>query len=226
MLQHELAVRELGQKITTDTRERISKSQREYFLREQLRSIQQELGESEEGGDVGDLRKRLDEARLPEEARREAERELGRLGNVPPASPEHGIIRTYLDWMASLPWSVLTGGEIDVKHAHEVLDEDHYDLEKVKDRILEYLAVKKLREERAALASEVQDAAAEAEVPGPNAPRRGRVELRRRPRTRWPASRSSASSARGVGKTSLGQSIARRWGEVRPPLAGRRPRRG
>ena len=120
LLQHELAVRELGQKITTETRERMTKAQREYFLREQLRAIRRELGEEEENGDVGQIRKRIEEAGLPEEARREADRELSRLANVPPASPEHGIIRTYLDWMASLPWSTLTGGEIDVPRARQI----------------------------------------------------------------------------------------------------------
>ncbi len=226
LLQHELAVRELGQKITTDTRERISKGQREFYLREQLRSIQQELGEGEEGGDVGELRKRLDEAGLPEEARREAERELGRLGNVPPASPEHGIIRTYLDWMAALPWSTLTGGEIDVSRAHQVLDEDHYDLDKVKDRILEYLAVKKLREERAALAAEVRGPEASAAVPGPNAP--SAPGATPRPASETPTDQVAREpilcfvGPPGVGKTSLGQSIARALGRkfVRLSLGG------
>src|SRR5262249_62103191 len=95
-------------------------------------------------------RGRLEEAGLPGEPRREAARDLGRLGRPPPASPEHGMIVTYLDWMATLPWNKLTGGAIDMARARQVLDEDHYDLEKIKDRILEYLAVKKLREERAA----------------------------------------------------------------------------
>jgi ATP-dependent Lon protease len=149
LLQRELAVRELGRKITTDTEERLSKRQREYYLREQLRSIQQELGEEKgEDSGVAELRRRIEEARLPEEARREAERELGRLASLSPSSPEHGMILTYLEWMASLPWGQVGGGTIDLPRARQVLDEDHFDLEKIKERILEYLAVKKLRQER------------------------------------------------------------------------------
>src|SRR6185503_14110502 len=147
LLQHEIAVRELGQKITTDTAERLSKTQRDFYLRQQLESIQRELGD-EDQPELGDLRRQIAEANLPEDARREAERELARLATIPAASPEHGIIRTYLEWMASLPWAVTGGGVIDVALARRVLDEDHYDLEKVKDRILEYLAVKKLGRER------------------------------------------------------------------------------
>jgi ATP-dependent Lon protease len=151
LVQHELAVRELGRKITTDTEERLSKKQREFYLREQLQSIQRELGEGDGdggGSQVAELRRRIEAAGLPEEARREAERELARLGSLTPASPEHGMVVTYLEWIASLPWSKLGGGTIDIRRAREVLDEDHFDLEKIKDRILEYLAVKKLREER------------------------------------------------------------------------------
>jgi ATP-dependent Lon protease len=209
VLQREVAVRELGRKITTDTEERLSKTQRDYYLREQLRSIQRELGETEGGDTAADLRRRIEEARLPEEARREAERELSRLGGIPPASPEHGMIVTYLEWMASLPWNALAGGTIDVRRARGVLDEDHFDLEKIKDRILEYLAVKKLREERAA-------PAASGEAPAPAEP----------PRV------TGGTPARepilcfvgppGVGKTSLGQSIARALGRkfVRMSLGG------
>src|SRR4029453_17113127 len=149
LLQRELAVRELGRKITTDTQERLSKTQRDFYLREQLRSIQRELGE-EEGQDsqLADLRRRIEEAHLPDEAPREVERELSRLTGISPASPEHGMVVTYLEWMASLPWSKLGGGTIDIHRARRVLDEDHFDLEKIKDRILEYLAVKKLRQKR------------------------------------------------------------------------------
>ncbi|HWT78274.1 MAG TPA: LON peptidase substrate-binding domain-containing protein, partial [Candidatus Methylomirabilis sp.] len=136
LLQRDLAVRELGQKITTDTQERLSKSQREFYLREQLRSIQRELGEDQEGDSAGELRRKLEEAKLPDEARREAERELNRLGSIPEASPEHGIIRTYLEWMVDLPWNTMTGETIDIPRTRRVLDEDHYDLEKIKDRLL------------------------------------------------------------------------------------------
>jgi hypothetical protein len=149
-LQHELTVRELGQKITSETRQRMSKAQRDFFLREPLHSIQHELGKGEENPELAQLRERLESAALPEEALREAQRELDRLSAIPPVSPEYLLIRTYLDWMVSLPWSALSGGEIDVHRAREVLDADHYDLDKVKDRILEPLAVEKLRKERAA----------------------------------------------------------------------------
>ena len=150
LLQRELAVRELGRKITTETEERLSKKQREFYLREQLRSIQKELGEGEasEESQAAELRRRIEEAGLPDEARREAERELSRLASIPAASPEHGMIVTYLEWMASVPWSKLGGAPIDIRRARQVLDEDHFDLDKIKDRILEYLAVKKLRQER------------------------------------------------------------------------------
>jgi ATP-dependent Lon protease len=195
LLQRELAVRELGRKITSDTEERLSKKQREFYLREQLRSIQRELGEDrEEDGQVGELRRRIEEAALPDEARREAERELGRLAALSPSSPEHGMISTYLEWMATLPWGKLAGGTIDIARAREVLDQDHFDLEKVKERILEYLAVKKLREERRGAAD--RPGAAAAPVPG-EPPREPILCFVGPP---------------GVGKTSLGQSIARALG--------------
>ena len=201
LLQRELAVRELGRKITSETEERLSKKQREYYLREQLRSIQRELGEEQEGeGQVVALRRRIEEAGLPEEPRREAERELGRLAGLSPASPEHGMIATYLEWMASLPWSKLDGGTIDIGRARAVLDEDHFDLEKIKDRLLEYLAVKKLRQERGSRA-------------GGESPARG--ETPREPILCF-------VGPPGVGKTSLGQSIARALGRrfVRMSLGG------
>jgi ATP-dependent Lon protease len=205
LLQRELAVRELGKKITTDTEQQLSKKQREFYLREQLRSIQRELGE-EEGGDtqVGGLRRRIEEAGLPDEARREAERELSRLPSIPPASPEHGMIVTYLEWVASLPWSKLGGGTIDIQRARQVLDEDHFDLEKIKDRILEYLAVKKLRQERSAPAG----TATEPPRATGDGPAREPILCFVGPP--------------GVGKTSLGQSIARALGRrfVRMSLGG------
>jgi ATP-dependent Lon protease len=196
LLQKELAVRELGRKITTETEERLTKKQREYYLREQLRSIQRELGEEEGGGnEVADLRRRVEEAGLPEEAKREAERELSRLAGLSPASPEHGMIVTYLEWLASLPWTKLAGGTIDIHRARQVLDEDHFDLEKVKDRILEYLAVKKLRQERS-----VQAAQSDA----------GPIRVTGDDRAREPI--LCFVGPPGVGKTSLGQSIARALG--------------
>jgi ATP-dependent Lon protease len=223
LLQHEVAVRELGQKITSETAERMSKAQREFYLREQLQSIQRELGESEDP-ELADLTRQIAEGGLPEEARREAERELARLASIPAASPEHGIIRTYLEWIASLPWSVTGGADIDVAQARRVLDEDHYDLEKVKDRILEYLAVKKLRRERrerlaeadrAAQADDTDDGDAGATaidgdgisddetVPAPNRARETDVDRNARDPI------LCFVGPPGVGKTSLGQSIAR-----------------
>jgi ATP-dependent Lon protease len=211
-LQHEIAVRELGQKITKDTAERLTKSQRDHYLREQLRSIQQELGEEDGGTELADLRRRIEEAGLPEEARREADRELARLATIPAASPEHGLIRSYLEWMASLPWTRLSGGTIDIARARKVLDEDHYDLEKIKDRLLEYLAVKKLRQERAAAARAEPTAAAQTP---PNPARAAGETPAREPILCF-------VGPPGVGKTSLGQSIARAMGRqfVRMSLGG------
>ncbi|MFB3819427.1 MAG: endopeptidase La [Candidatus Methylomirabilales bacterium] len=210
LLQRDLAVRELGRKITTETQERLSKTQREYYLREQLRSIQKELGEGEEADETGELRKRIEAANLPEEARREAERELNRLASIPAASPEHGIIRTYLEWMADLPWNARSGGAIDVGRTRRVLDEDHYDLEKVKDRILEYLAVKKLRQDR---------------EPPAAGPEGGNGQPAAPPVTGDSPAREPILcfvGPPGVGKTSLGQSIARGMGRkfVRMSLGG------
>ncbi len=203
LLQRELAVRELGRKITTETEERLSKKQKDFYLREQLRSIQRELGEEEEGGgDVTELRREIEKAHLPEEARREAERELSRLAGISPASPEHGMIHSYLEWLASLPWSKLDGGTIDIHRARQVLDEDHFDLEKIKDRILEYLAVKKLRQERESQTG--QPGSGEAPVPA-QPPRVTGDSPAREPILCF-------VGPPGVGKTSLGQSIARALG--------------
>ena len=210
VLQRELAVRELGRKITSDTEERLSKNQREFYLREQLRSIQRELGESEGAdGQGAELRRRIEEAALPDEARREAERELGRVATIPSSLPEHGMVVTYLEWMASLPWSKLGGGTIDVRLARRVLDEDHFDLDKIKDRILEYLAVQKLRQERKGqLDAGVARTPAEAPRAPDDAPPREPILCFVGPP--------------GVGKTSLGKSIARATGRkfVRLSLGG------
>src|SRR5260221_5090470 len=148
-LAHELGIFELGRKIRTSAQEEMGKVQREYLLREQLKAIQRELGEeSEEQATINELRRKIDEARMPEEALKEANRELSRLEKLPTVSPEYSIIRTYLELLTSLPWSKSTGEKIDVPRAREVLNKDHYDLEKIKDRILEYLAVRRLKEER------------------------------------------------------------------------------
>ncbi len=146
ILARELEVIQLGSKIQSQVQEEIDKGQREYYLREQLKAIQQELGESDEQqAELNELRERIGEAALPEHAQKAADRELSRLERLPPAAAEYGVIRTYLEWLIELPWSVETEDDLDVEHAREVLDADHYDLEKVKDRILEYLAVRKLK---------------------------------------------------------------------------------
>ncbi|MFQ5878436.1 MAG: endopeptidase La, partial [Acidobacteriota bacterium] len=137
-----------GQEIKEQTEDEIRRAQREYFLREQLKVIRKELGEeSESAAAVREMRDRIDTAGLPEEARREAEKELGRLEMVNPASAEYTVITTYLDWLASLPWHVTTQDRLDVRQAARILDRDHYDLEKVKDRILEFLAVRQLKQD-------------------------------------------------------------------------------
>jgi ATP-dependent Lon protease len=145
ILARELEVIQLGTKIQSQVQSEIDKGQREYYLREQLKAIQQELGEGDEQqAEMNELRERIEAAELPENARKQADRELGRLEKLPPAAAEYGVIRTYLEWLVELPWSKRTEDNLDIAHAREVLDEDHYDLEKVKDRILEYLAVRSL----------------------------------------------------------------------------------
>jgi len=212
---HELEILELGKKIQTSAQEEMTKVQREYLLREQLKAIQRELGEeSEEQATVNELRQKIDEARMPEEALKEANRELSRLEKLPTVSPEYSIIRTYLELLTSLPWSKSTGEEIDVPRARQVLDQDHYDLEKIKDRILEYLAVRRLKEERLAehAQHDAEVAAEEASTAGngrrPTQPLQS-AEVRRQI-NREPI--LCFVGPPGVGKTSLGQSIARALG--------------
>ena len=145
ILTRELEVVRLGTKIQSQVESEIDKGQREYFLRQQLKAIQEELGEGDEQqAEISELRERIEAAELPEEPRKQAERELGRLERLPPAAAEYGVIRTYLEWLVDLPWAKETEDNLDIEHAREVLDEDHYDLEEVKERILEYLAVRKL----------------------------------------------------------------------------------
>ncbi len=146
----ELELLELGKKIQGDVQEEVQKSQRDYYLREQMKAIQRELGEGDgQEAEVQQLREQIEKSGMPEEALREAERELDRLSKLPPAAAEYGVIKTYLDWLVSLPWNVSTETEIDIQKTREILDRDHYDMEKVKDRILEYLAVRKLRHDHA-----------------------------------------------------------------------------
>jgi len=176
MLTKELEVVELGHKIQSDIQREMEKNQREFYLRQQLRAIQEELGESDpQQAETNELRKKIDEAAMPEDAKKAADRELERLSKVPTASPEYSVIRTYLDWLVQLPWNKDTTDAIDIRKARQILDEDHYDLDKVKDRIIEYLAVGKLKKK---LAGPILC------FVGPP----------------------------GVGKTSLGQSIARSMG--------------
>jgi ATP-dependent Lon protease len=186
-LSKELEVLELRSKIHDQVQEQVSQNQREYLLREQMKAIQKELGESDDSTqEIDELRKKVEEAGMPAEAKKECERELKRLAKMTPASAEYMVSRTYLEWMTSLPWSKSSGSaEIDIQKAHAILDEDHYDLQKVKERILDYLAVKKLQ-------------------PGMKGPILCFV------------------GPPGVGKTSLGKSIARSLGRkfVRIALGG------
>jgi ATP-dependent Lon protease len=148
ILTRELEVVQLGSKIQSQVESEIDKGQREYFLRQQLKAIQEELGEGDEQqAEINELRERIEQAGLPEDAQKAAERELSRLEKLPPVAAEYGVIRTYLEWLVDLPWSKETEDNLDIGHARNVLDEDHYDLEEVKDRILEYLAVRKLNPE-------------------------------------------------------------------------------
>jgi ATP-dependent Lon protease len=176
ILNRELEVFELGTKIQSQVQSEMESSQREYFLRQQLKAIQDELGEGDEQqAEIAELRAQIEEAKLSEEADRQARRELDRLAKLPPAAAEYGVIRTYLEWILSLPWNETSEDNLDLEHARQVLDEDHYDLEKVKERIVEQLAVSKLKRD----------------LSGPIL---------------------CFVGPPGVGKTSLGQSIARALG--------------
>ncbi|MGW8250904.1 MAG: LON peptidase substrate-binding domain-containing protein, partial [Anaerolineales bacterium] len=204
ILVREIEVLEIGQKIQNEARSEIEKVQREYFLREQLKAIQKELGEGDEQtAEIEEFRAKIDAAGMPPEADKQAKRELDRMSRLPTAAAEYGVIRTYLDWLVSLPWSSLTQDNLDIAHARQVLDQDHYGLEDIKERILEYLAVRKLRQERAdELVEESTD------------------EIRR---IREGAILCFVGPP-GVGKTSLGRSIARAMNRkfVRISLGGMR----
>jgi ATP-dependent Lon protease len=146
ILARELELVEIGTKIQSQVHSEMEKGQREYFLRQQLKAIQEELGDVDETiAETNELREQLEQAGLPEYAWKQAERELQRFERLPPQAAEHGVIRTYLEWLATLPWSASTEDNLDLKHAREILDRDHYDIERVKDRILEFLAVRKLK---------------------------------------------------------------------------------
>ena len=179
LLTREVQVLELGATLHSQVSGEMGKAQRDYYLREQLKAIQKELGEGDDRTeDVAELRRRLDEAGLPEEAKKESARELDRLQRMSPGAPEYSVTRNYLDLMASLPWNTSTDDNLDIKAVKQVLDEDHYGLEKVKDRILEYLSVRKFKKEG---------------------------------QTRQPI--LCLVGPPGVGKTSLGKSIARALGK-------------
>lgn len=186
ILNREVELVELGHKIQSQVQSELNKNQKEFYLRQQMRAIQKELGEGDaRSSEIEELRKKIEEAKMPEAALKAAENELERLRIIPPESAEHSMVRTYLEWLVNLPWSVSTEDNLDIPHARQVLDEDHYDLEKIKDRILEYLAVRKLRQDP-----------------------RGPILCFVGPP--------------GVGKTSLGRSIARAMGRkfVRLSLGG------
>ncbi|MGA9858167.1 MAG: endopeptidase La [Solirubrobacteraceae bacterium] len=145
ILARELEVVALDSKIQSQVQSELEKGQREYFLRQQLKAIQDELGEGDEvQAEVNELRSQLEALQLPEEAAKQVERELSRLERLQPAMAEYGVVRNYLEWIASLPWNTSTEDNLDLKHARKVLDEDHYDIEQVKERILEFLAVRSL----------------------------------------------------------------------------------
>jgi ATP-dependent Lon protease len=185
-LNKEVQVLELGNKIQSQVKEDMDRTQREYYLREQLKAIKKELGELDEHStEIKELREKIKKAKMPPEALAAAEKELDRLAKIPPASAEYTVARTYLDWLVELPWSETTGDNLDIDNAQKILDEDHYDLEKVKKRILEYLAVRKLK----------------ADMKGPIL---------------------CFVGPPGVGKTSLGRSIARTMGRkfIRISLGG------
>ncbi len=201
-LNRELEVLELGKKIQTEAQTEMTKVQREYFLREQLKAIKRELGEEDEQTmEIEELRQKIEAAGMPEEAEKEAKRELDRLSKLPTAAAEYSVIRTYLDWLVSLPWSKSTEDNLDIARARQVLDEDHYDLVDIKERILEYLAVRKLRLER-------------------------KEEEEKEPADYIRMEREGVIlcfiGPPGTGKTSLGQSIARALGRkfVRQSLGG------
>ncbi len=146
ILNKELQVLELGSKIQGELKKEMDKNQREYYLREQLKAIQRELGEEDERTvEVNELKEKIKKAEMPQEVNQVAEKELDRLSKMPPSAAEYTVSRTYLDWLIELPWSVVTEDNLDIDEAQKVLEEDHYDLEKVKKRILEYLAVRKLK---------------------------------------------------------------------------------
>jgi ATP-dependent Lon protease len=146
ILNREIELLELGHKIQGQVQTELTKNQREFYLRQQLKAIQKELGEGDpRSAEIEDLQRKVETANMPEAARQAADKELERLRMIPPESAEHTVVRTYLDWLTGMPWAVATDDNLDISHARAILDEDHYDLEKIKERILEFLAVRKLK---------------------------------------------------------------------------------
>ena len=148
LINREIQRQEIGEKIQTEVQEEISKSQREYFLREQMKAIKKELGEDDQTLEIKELEEKILEAGMPEEALKVANKEIDRLQRIPPSSPEYTVSRTYLDWLVELPWSNETEDRVDIQEALNILDRDHYGLKRVKNRVLEFLAVRKLKMEQ------------------------------------------------------------------------------
>ena len=148
LINREIQRQEIGEKIQTEVQEEISKSQREYFLREQMKAIKKELGEDDQTLEIKELEEKILEAGMPEEALKVANKEIDRLQRIPPSSPEYTVSRTYLDWLVELPWSKETEDRVDIQEALKILDRDHYGLKRVKNRVLEFLAVRKLKMEQ------------------------------------------------------------------------------
>jgi len=206
VLNKEVEVMELGHKIQSEAQGEMERMQRDFFLREQLKAIQKELGEEDEQeADIRELEERIEAAGMPEEAGKEARRELNRMKRMPIQAAEYSVIKTYLDLMVSLPWQQTTEDNLDIAHARQVLEEDHYGLEEIKDRIVEYLAVRKLRAERKAEREEENEEDVQDKI------RREREGVL-----------LCFVGPPGVGKTSLGISIARAMGRkfVRLALGG------
>ncbi|MCY3705011.1 MAG: endopeptidase La [Gammaproteobacteria bacterium] len=231
-VERELVRLSAQEEIQARVQEELGERQREMLLREQMKQIRRELGDEDEKAELDDLRERIEALRLNDDARAEVQRELKRLGRTNPQSAEYQVIRTYLEWITELPWDDRTEDKIDLETAADVLAEDHYGLEDVKDRILEFLAVRKLQAERAPDAEEAEDEDAEEE----DARQQAQAGAARNgsPADDEPASASPPSSGQGpillfvgppgVGKTSIAQSIARAIGRkyVRISLGGAR----
>jgi ATP-dependent Lon protease len=200
LMNKELEVLQLGKSIQSQAQGQMEKVQREYYLREQMKAIQKELGETDEQQiDVQNFREKIEASGMNDEARKEAERELDRLSKLPTQAAEYGVIRTYLDWMTSLPWQKTTPDNLDIKHARQVLDEDHYGLFELKDRILEFLAVRKRKLEINSVGSDSDSSSSSSTAQNALRPEREGVIL-------------CFVGPPGVGKTSLGASIARAMG--------------